>query len=441
MPNSTSLSGKHILAYVLPAIPTAALSVPLIVYIPPLYAETTLLTVGLVGTLFTLSKFVDVITDPLFGWLSDRVWFRWGRRRTWMVLSVPLLMVSVHMLFHPPSGAGATYLLFWLFFVYLGYTILLLSHLAWAAELAESYDERSRIIGWRQVVGTGGMLMVLILPAIGELSGLIEGAAGRANLMSWFLVITLPLFVAITTLTLPDPLPKTRSLATRLGDFLVVFRNKHLRRVLTATLLLDTAIGITGSLYVWLAVYVFRIPDMTSLVLVVYFSAGMVFVPLWMALAKRFEKHHVYTGAMIYGMITLGFFGITSGAHIALIMAANIFYGVAFGAGIFLARSMVADTADHDQLQTGQVRMGFFFSSLTLTGKIGSALGPAIAYNLLEQVGFDPKGVVSDTASGWLLFTFIVPPAVLLGAAGLIMRGHTLTRARHRDIRAELDAG
>ena len=441
MSNSKPLSGKHILAYVLPAIPTAALSVPLTVYIPPLYAETTLLTVGLVGTLFTLSKFVDVITDPLFGWLSDRVWFRWGRRRTWMALSVPLLMVSVHQLFHPPIGAGAAYLLFWLFFVYLGYTILLLSHLAWAAELAKSYDERSRIIGWRQAVGTAGMLMVMILPAIGELSGLIAGAAERANLMSWFVVITLPIFVAITALTLPDPLPKTRSLATRLGDFLVVFRNKHLRRVLTATLLLDTAIGITGSLYVWLAVYVFRIPDMTSLVLVVYFGAGAAFVPLWMALAKRFEKHHVYTGAMVYGMITLGFFGVTSGAHIALIMAANLFYGVAFGAGIFLSRSMIADAADHDQLESGQARMGFFFSSLTLTGKIGIALGPAIAYNLLEQVGFDPKGVVSDRASGWLLFTFIVPPALLLGAAGLVMRRHTLTRARHRDIRAELDAG
>ena len=440
MSDTKPLSTKHILAYVLPAIPTAALSVPLTVYIPPLYAENTLLTLGLVGTLFTLSKFIDVITDPLFGWLSDRVWFRWGRRRVWIILAVPLVMVSVHQLFHPPADAGASYLLLWLFVVYLGYTILLLSHLAWGAELAATYDERSRIIGWRQAVGTAGMLMVLILPAIGELGGLIEGAAGRADLMSRFVLITLPISVAITAFTLPDPLPKVRSATSRMSDLLVIFRNRHLRRILSATLLLDTAIGITGSLYVWLTVYVFLLPDLTSLILVVYFGSGTVFVPLWMALAKRFEKHHVYSGAMVYGMVTLAFFGVTSGAHLAVIMAANIFYGVAFGAGIFLARSMIADAADHDQLDYGQSRMGFFFSGLTLTGKLGFALGPAIAYNLLEQVGFDPTGAVSTGASNWLLFTFIVPPALLLGAAGIVMRKHTLTRARHAQIRAELDA-
>jgi len=349
-------------------------------------------------------------------------------------------MVSVHMLFHPPADAGAGYLLFWLFFVYLGYTMMLLSHLAWGAELASSYDERSRILGWRQAVGTAGMLLVLILPAIGELGGLIEGAAGRANLMSNFVLLTLPISVAVTAFSLPDPLPKANAAVSKLRDLWVIFRNTHLRRILSATMLLDTAIGITGSLYVWLAVYVFKIPDLTSLVLVVYFGAGTLFVPFWMALAKRYEKHHVYAGSMIYGMIALGFFGFTSGAHLALIMAANIFYGVAFGAGIFLARSMIADAADHDQLQYGQSRMGFFYSGLTLTGKLGLALGPAIAYNLLEQVGFDPKEAVSESASNWLLFTFIVPPALLLGAAGLVMRRHTLTRAAHAEIRTKLAA-
>jgi len=146
----SALSGKAMLAYVLPAAPTAALSLPLAVYIPPLYVENTLLSLGLVGTLFTLSKFIDVITDPLFGWISDRVQFRFGRRRTWLLFSVPLLMISIYKLFHPPADAASAYLVTWLFFIYLGYTIILLSHLAWGAELSSGYDERSRIMGWRQ---------------------------------------------------------------------------------------------------------------------------------------------------------------------------------------------------------------------------------------------------------------------------------------------------
>lgn len=439
MTEQASLTRARIAAYVLPAVPVAALSLPLTVYIPPLYAENTLLTLGLVGTLFTLSKIVDVITDPLFGWLSDRTRFAWGRRRGWVLISVPILMLSVHMLFHPPPDAGATYLLFWVFLVYLGYTIILLSHLAWGAELAPTYDDRSRILGWRQAVGTAGMLLILVMPAIGELTGLVEGAAGRAALMSNFVLITLPLSVAITALTLPDPTPKADEPQTQLKELLTIFQNTHLRRVLSATFLLDIAIGITGSLYVWLTVYVFHMEDLTSLILVIYFGAGTLFVPFWMALAVRFEKHQVYSAAMLYGMITLAFFGVTPGAHISVILAANALYGIAFTAGIFLARSMIADAADYDQLQHGKSRMGFFFSGLTLSGKLGLALGPAIAYNILEQVGFDPKQAVSDSASTWLLITFIIPPAVLLGCAGLIMRGHTLTRKEHARIRAALE--
>ncbi|MEL7453811.1 MAG: MFS transporter, partial [Pseudomonadota bacterium] len=175
-----TLSGWQIATYVLPAIPIAALGLPLTVHIPPLYAESTVLTLGLVGTLFSISKLVDVFTDPLFGWISDRFSPRWGRRRTWMIASAPVLMVSTYFLFHPPETAGRLYLVGWLSLVYLGYTMAFLSHLSWAAELARSYDERSRLMGWRQVGATAGMLLVLVLPSIGEVTGLIAGAAARA---------------------------------------------------------------------------------------------------------------------------------------------------------------------------------------------------------------------------------------------------------------------
>lgn len=438
MTQAGSLTSKRIAAYVLPAVPTAALSVPLGVYIPPLYAENTLLTLGLVGTLFSLSKIIDVITDPLFGWMSDRLMLPLGRRRTWVIASVPLLMLSVYKLFHPPADAGTAYLIWWLFLVYLGYTMMLLSHLAWGAELGSHYDDRSRILGARQLVATAGMLLVLVLPAIGEIGGFVEGAAGRADIMSTFVLITLPLTVAITALSIPDPLPLKKH-ALRFVEFLSIFGNIHLKRILLADLLMNCAIGITGSLYVWFSIYVFGLPELTSVILVVYFGAATLCVPLWMILAVRYEKHSVFTAAMVYAMLTLAIFSLARDAHIAFIFAANVLYGVAFGAGIFLMRAMVADAADHDELASGKSQMGAFFSGLTLTGKLGFALGPAIAYNLLERVGFDPKTAVDAAATDWLLFTFVVPPALLLGAAGWVMRGHKLNRAEHARVRTELD--
>ena len=438
MSSSPSLSLPQIAIYALPALPMAALGLPLTVYVPPLYAEDTLLTLGLVGTLFSLSKIVDVITDPLFGWLSDRIMMPLGRRRSWVLISVPILMLSTHMLFNPPDDAGVPYLLFWLFVIYVGYTMILLSHLAWGAELGKAYDDRSRILGIRQVFATAGMLSIMVLPAIGEMSGLIEGAAERADLMSTVLLVAFPLTVAVAAWRTSDPLPDTIQVAYRFTQFLDMLKSMNLRRLLAADLFLNLALGITGSLYVWLAKYVFLQESLTSLILVVYFGAATFCVPIWMALAIRYEKHTVFVGAMLYGMVVLCSFMFGHGAPVSLIMIGNILYGAAFGAGVYLARAMVADAADEGELTTGRSQMGAYFSGLTLTGKIGFAFGPAIAYNFLENVGFDPNASVEAAASNWLLFTFVVPPALMLGIAGWIMRGHKLTRAAHAEIRQEL---
>ena len=142
MSEKTPLPLSRIAAYALPAFPLAALGLPIGVFIPPLYAEHTALALGLVGTLLFVSRIGDVFTDPTFGLIADRMRPRLGRRRFWMLLSVPVLMYSVWKLFHPPADAGALYLVVWLSLVYIGYTMAFLSHLAWGAELSGLYDYR-----------------------------------------------------------------------------------------------------------------------------------------------------------------------------------------------------------------------------------------------------------------------------------------------------------
>ena len=120
-------------------------------------------------------------------------------------------------------------------------------------------------------------------------------------------------------------------------------------------------------------------------------------------------------------------------------MASSVLYGSAYGAGFFLGRAMVADIADEDELKTGQKRMAVFFSGLTLNQKIGFALGPLIAYNILDVVGFDPNGTVTDAQAGWLLAIFVGLPVLFFTFSGLMIRRHTLTRAEHDQIRSALN--
>ena len=89
------------MAFSAPAFPIAAVAAPLAVYLPPYYATELGLGLTAVGAIFMVARFWDMFTDPVFGVLSDRIQTRWGRRRPWMVLGVPILMVGGFFAFFP----------------------------------------------------------------------------------------------------------------------------------------------------------------------------------------------------------------------------------------------------------------------------------------------------------------------------------------------------
>jgi len=155
------------------ALPMAAMGMPIAVYLPRFYSEGLGLSLITVGLIFTLARVWDVVTDPAMGYLIDRFETRWGRRKHWIALAVPILVVSVYQVFIPsPEDVSGGYLLFWLIMLYVGYTMMAISHQSWGAELADSYDERTRLFGWREIFVIGGMTIVLALPALLESTGI-----------------------------------------------------------------------------------------------------------------------------------------------------------------------------------------------------------------------------------------------------------------------------
>jgi len=79
---------------------------------------------GLSGTLAGLATFlalfVDAVSDPVVGSLSDQTRGRFGRRHPWLYFSpIPLAVLFV-LLFRPPAGLGETGLFLWL----LGFAVL-----------------------------------------------------------------------------------------------------------------------------------------------------------------------------------------------------------------------------------------------------------------------------------------------------------------------------
>ncbi|MBX3507228.1 MFS transporter [Parvibaculum sp.] len=441
MQQKKSVTRWQIGAYALPSIPMSALGLPIVVYLPPFYGHEMGLGLTVAGTIFMLARFWDVFTDPVLGMVSDRFPSRWGRRRHWIVLSTPILLVSGYMLFMPNPPVTWVYLAVWMFVLYIGWTLLTISHMSWGAELSEDYDERSTIQGMREFLLILGMFTVLALPAIIEMVAE-EGAGGREKVaaMGWFILILLPITVALAVWKAPEFKSVPHAQIPWQKAWAIIARNRLLQRVLLADLLVNIAPAITGSLYIFFAIHVMELPRHASLLLLVYFIFGFVGIPFWIRLSHMAGKHKTLAIAMVYGAISLPLVVFFPRGEFWWLFLGNSLYGIAYGAGSFLLRSIMADVIDTDYLKSGQRRTGLYYSLLTMTAKIGAALAVGITYPILDYIGFMPGGGNSPETLNEFMAMYVTLPAITMLAAAFVMWGFPLDKAAQEKLRAEIRA-
>ena len=95
------LSQKLMLYYAAPHLTHAVATLPVALFVPAFYADDLGLPLAGVGLAIAASRATDMVSDPLVGILSDRFKTSWGRRKPWIALGTPLLMLSAWMVFAP----------------------------------------------------------------------------------------------------------------------------------------------------------------------------------------------------------------------------------------------------------------------------------------------------------------------------------------------------
>lgn len=448
-PPAPRRSNAVLAAFSAACLPYAALGLPVYVTLPEFYAGHVGVDLGVVGIIFLVIRLADIVVDPALGMVIDRTNSRFGRYRLWMGLAAPVLMLAVGMLFMVSPGAGWGYLALWLTVMSLGFSVSILSQIAWASALSSDYNQRSRIYGWWQTANIVGVLTVLLIPVLVQSMGWGDYAAA-VRWQGWFIIVALPVTLAITFAFTPEPPPGPPAEKLERFAYLKLFRLPVMQRLLASDLLLGIARGVVGALFFYFfeAVQGFE-RGQTSILLLVYFVAGLAGAPAWSALAVRLGKHGALIWACVYFAVTLliASFGapwltetfgldrlITAGVMVALV-------GLAFASGDLLLRAMMADVSDQVRLDEGADRTGLLFSILTATSKLGYAAS-VLTFTALQFAGFEPTRGAENSAASivWLQLLFAVLPALCLVVAAMVLRGYPLTQARHAEIRAALDA-
>lgn len=95
----------------------------------------------------------------------------------------------------------------------------------------------------------------------------------------------------------------------------------------------------------------------------------------------------------------------------------------------------MADVTDHDNLESGTQRTGLYYSLLTMTNKVGSALGVGIVYPILDWIGFVPGGTNTPAAIEALKYMFICVPIPISLIAAIAIWNFPLDSVRQQELR------
>ena len=351
------------------------------------------LTTPQLATILAVYAFIDAADNPIYGFLSDRTRTRWGRRRPWLVIGTPLLVLTFVAFFSTPAFlSGQSLFVYAMLFYILAGTLNSVINANYGAlfpELFRTNASRAATNALRQAFQLIAMIISIALtPMIASkigysLTSILYGILGGS-------VILYMTFTAQETRVHEDEekprlWASIKDLAANrkfwVAGFANAFYGAAMSLVMAAmTLYVKYALGLKESQTTYLL----------GAVLLIAF--GCVFI--WAGLVRRFGLVPVWRAALAtlaLAFVPLYFAGSLAGAVAGAVLVGFGFAGVIATMDLIGARIMDEDTRRHNVRREGIISnaMGFmgrlnglftsaaFFAVYTLYGfKSGQEPGP-----------------------------------------------------------------
>jgi Na+/melibiose symporter-like transporter len=424
---SNRLSSWTLIAFGSPSIAATLLIAPVFGILPSYYAIHTKVTLAEIGTAFLLARILDALIDPVVGVLSDRTSSRLGPRLPWMIGGAILTMPALYFLFLPPADADVMYFFVWSFTVMFGWTLLTIPHGAWAAELTDDYDERSRVFGVRNVLASvGGFAFFLLPPALEPLTGSTEITVETMWALVILLWIVTPLTLIWAALRAPLHSLKTSQSMLLPSSLMAVIRsisgNGPFLSFVCITTFAGVATGMATALtflyiqdYLKLGAYFWIFGIIAPL-------AGIISTPMWLWLSRRFSKHSVWSvGLLLGGIAGLPTLFLEPGEQsLYPLLAITIVVYTLHGVIIALPPAILADIADYQAWKQNTNATGNYFSLLVLLSKVTTAVGASFALLLSDFLGYAPSASNATNVTALLIPLIVIPTLMYVYASATI---------------------
>ncbi len=390
----------------------AAAGLPIYIHAPKFFVDEYGVSLAALGGVLALLRLIDVVQDPVFGWLAERL--RAQRARAVAIASSVLAGAMLALFAWPAPTPPLIWFALTLTALFSAYSFLTIVFYATGVGFAENLGAggHTRLAGWRETGALLGVCAAAIAPTV--LAGWV--AAPFAVFAVWFAALALVATIAMRGQWQSG----AAQIAAQPGIkamFAPALRDRLARTLLILALVNSAPVAVTSTLFLFFVQSRLMLPEWAGLYLLAFFLAAALSAPLWSALAARHGAQRVLLAGM--GLSIAAFLwaltlGAGDGAAFALICLGS---GAALGADMVLLPALFA----RRMAAIGQESAGFGLWSFV--SKLSLALAAATVLPALQWAGYSSGAANSDAALWALTAAYAgLPCALKLLAAVMLSR-------------------
>ena len=415
-----------------------------IVYVFYFLTEVAGLRPELAGAVQFLGRMVDAFTDPAMGRISDRVRWKWGRRRPFFLLAAIPFGVSYSLLWVTPSDSQLTmfvYYTLWYALLSVSMTVLSVPYLALQPEMATGYDARTSLNTYRNVGSLAGTFaaVVTLRPVANAFGGGPEGYAWAG--VVYGVLITLPwLAVYAATWERPDFQTRQTEMSFREG-LRVLLRHATFRKLTGFYICGRISMDVVGAMLIVYFTHVIGRTGDFELTMGLFILSVTISLPVWLRIAPHFEKSTLFIVGSVWWAASFGLIGVAQPdwPRWVLLMIAPL-GGIGYAVVDLMPWSMLGEVVDEDDLATGERREGIYNGFFMFLRKVGGTVAVLLLGTVLGAMGLERGEPKSEATLQTIRVLTAVVPAIFLALGIWIARGYPLTRAAHARILSRLEA-
>jgi GPH family glycoside/pentoside/hexuronide:cation symporter len=350
--------------------------------------------------------FIDAADNPIYGFLSDRTRTKWGRRRPWLVIGTPLLILAFIIFYNPPAFlAGKSLVAFCMLFYMLTGTLDSVINANYAAlfpELFRTDASRASTNAMRQAFQLVAMIISIAMTpivtnALGYgLTAILYGILGGAVI----------LYMSLTTrevaITEEEIKPKFFESVKDL------FLNKKFWIAGLANAFYSAAMSLVLAAMPFFAKYTLKIPGgQETLLFASVLIVAIISVSVWSWLVRKYSLMPVWRAALAFLAVAFVPLYFANSLLTAIISGALVGFGFA---GVITTMDLIgAKVMDEDTEKHKQRREGIISNALGFMNRLNGLFTSAAFSLVFILYGFesgDNPGVQPQNAARFLLTIF-----------------------------------